>query len=142
MNVEERTDRPEGFEIWSDLHLGDMGTILAFDRPFEKPYEMDHVLIEAWCKAAEADDTTICLGDVSVDGCLQEHHHECWEQAPGTKCRARANGHRGALRIGLYDGPAHKGRRERTPMERRHQERMRRATRAALERDRDRWSAA
>ena len=85
MDVEERTDRPEGFEIWSDLHLGDMGTILAFDRPFEKPYEMDHVLIEAWCKAAEADDTTICLGDVSVDGCLQEHHHECWETTTSTR---------------------------------------------------------
>ena len=48
--------------IWSDLHLGDMGTIMAFDRPFEKPYEMDHVLIEAWCEAAEADDTTILPG--------------------------------------------------------------------------------
>ena len=23
--------------IWSDLHLGDMGTIRAFDRPLEKP---------------------------------------------------------------------------------------------------------
>ena len=68
--------------IWSDLHLGEMGTIMAFDRPFEKPYEMDHVLIEAWCKAAEADDTTICLGDVSVDGCLQEHHQECWTGRP------------------------------------------------------------
>ena len=31
-------------------------------RPFEKPYEMDNVLIEAWCQAAEADDTTICPG--------------------------------------------------------------------------------
>ena len=71
--------------IWSDLHLGDMGTIKAFDRPFEKPYEMDHVLLEAWCKEAEADDTTICLGDVSVDGCLQEHHQVWWEQAPGAK---------------------------------------------------------
>ena len=36
-------------------------------------------------QGAEADDTTICLGDVSVDGCLQEHHQEWWEQAPGAK---------------------------------------------------------
>ena len=46
---------------------------------------MDHVLLAAWRKAAEADDTTICLGDVSVNGCLQEHHQEWLEQAPGAK---------------------------------------------------------
>ena len=62
-----------------------MGTIMAFDRPFEMPQEMDHVLLESWCKAAEPDYTNICLGDVRVDGCLQEHHLERWEQAPGAK---------------------------------------------------------
>ena len=46
---------------------------------------MDHVLLESWCKAAEPDYTNICLGDVRVDGCLQEHHLERWEQAPGAK---------------------------------------------------------
>ena len=71
--------------VWSDLHLGDSGTIMAFDRPFETPDEMDDVLLETWGKVAGTDDTTICLGDVSVDGRLQERHQERWERTPGAK---------------------------------------------------------
>ena len=34
--------------IWSDLHLGDMASITAFDRPFRRPQEMDQAMRDAW----------------------------------------------------------------------------------------------
>ena len=39
----------------------------------------------AWAERATDGDTTICLGDVTVDGCLQPHHVMRWRQAPGSK---------------------------------------------------------
>ena len=71
--------------IWSDLHLGDMGTIMAFDRPFETTQEMDQALMQAWRTVAKSDETTICLGDVSVDGRLEEHHQQAWKRTAGAK---------------------------------------------------------
>ena len=71
--------------IWSDLHLGDMASIVAFDRPFEMPYEVDQIVMDAWNELVGADDTIICLGDVSVDGSVQAHHQEWWREAPGVK---------------------------------------------------------
>lgn len=44
----------------------------------------------------DRNDTTICLGDVSVDGCLHEHHQVWWGQAPGAKW----------LVLGNHDGNA------------------------------------
>ena len=49
---------------------------MAFDRPFEMPQEMDHVLhgVRMAASSAEPDYTDICLAEiVRVDGCLQEH---------------------------------------------------------------------
>ena len=71
--------------IWSDLHLGDMASIVAFDRPFEMPYEVDQIVMDAWNELVGADDTIICLGDVSVDGSVLAHHQEWWREAPGVK---------------------------------------------------------
>ena len=34
--------------LWSDLHLGDMASIMAFDRPSRTPYEMDQAMMNAW----------------------------------------------------------------------------------------------
>ena len=69
--------------IWSDLHLGDLGSIMAFDRPFRTPQEMDQAMMDAWYELVDVDDTIICLGDVSVDGSILAHHQEWWREAPG-----------------------------------------------------------
>ena len=71
--------------IWSDLHLGDMASITAFDRPFRRPQEMDQAMRDAWYELVEVDDTIICLGDVTVDGGVLAHHQEWWQEAPGEK---------------------------------------------------------
>ena len=71
--------------IWSDLHLGDLGSIVAFDRPFRTPHEMDRAMMDAWYELVDVDDTIICLGDVTVDGGILAHHQEWWQEAPGEK---------------------------------------------------------
>ena len=71
--------------LWSDLHLGDMASIMAFDRPFRTPYEMDQAMMDAWYELVDAVDTIICLGDVSVDGSVQAQHQRWWREAPGAK---------------------------------------------------------
>ena len=71
--------------LWSDLHLGDMASIVAFDRPFEMPYEVDQIVMDAWYELVGAAETIICLGDVSVDGSVLAHHQEWWREAPGVK---------------------------------------------------------
>ena len=74
---------PERTWIWSDLHLGDMASITAFDRSFRTPQEMDQAMMDAWYELVDVDDTIICLGDVSVDGSILAHHQEWWREAPG-----------------------------------------------------------
>ena len=64
--------------MWSDLHLGHKASVTAFDRPFRTLYEMDQAMMDAWYELVGADDTTICLGDVSVDGSVQDHHQRWW----------------------------------------------------------------
>ena len=71
--------------LWSDLHLGDMASIMAFDRPFRTPYEMDQAMMDAWYELVGVGDKIICLGDVSVDGGVQAHHQRWWREAPGEK---------------------------------------------------------
>ena len=39
----------------------------------------------AWYDLVGADETIICLGDVSVDGSVQAHHQRWWREAPGVK---------------------------------------------------------
>ena len=71
--------------IWSDLHLGDFGSVMAFDRPFRTPHEMDQAMMDAWYELVGGDDTIICLGDATVDGNVAAHHQEWWREAPGEK---------------------------------------------------------
>ena len=71
--------------IWSDLHLGDKASIVAFDRPFETPYEMDQAMMNAWHEQVGATETIICMGDIGVDGSVQAYHQEWWREAPGQK---------------------------------------------------------
>ena len=42
-------------------------------------------MMDAWYDMVGADDTIICLGDVSVDGSVQAHHQRWWREAPGVK---------------------------------------------------------
>ena len=35
-------------------------------------------MMDAWYALVGVDDTIVCLGDVSVDGTVQEHHQEWW----------------------------------------------------------------
>ena len=78
-------ERDETTWIWSDLHLGDLGSIMAFDRPFRTPHEMDRAMMDAWYELVDVDDTIICLGDATVDGSVLAHHQEWWREAPGEK---------------------------------------------------------
>ena len=41
--------------------------------------------MDAWYELVGSDDTTICLGDVSVDGSVQDHHQRWWREAFGAK---------------------------------------------------------
>ena len=45
----------------------------------------------AWAERVAADDTIVCLGDISVDGCLGLHHVIRWRQAPGFKVLVLGN---------------------------------------------------
>ena len=71
--------------IWSDLHLGHKVSLGVFFRPFGTVRRADQAMMDAWYDLVGADDTTICLGDVSVDGSVLAHHQEWWREAPGVK---------------------------------------------------------
>lgn len=77
--------------LWSDLHLGHDFSISAFNRPFRTARAADKAMHRAWIGRAADGDTTICLGDVTVDGCLQPHHVMRWRQAPGAKLLVLGN---------------------------------------------------
>ena len=71
--------------IWSDLHLGHKLSLGVFFRPFGTVGRADQAMRNAWYDLVGADDTSICLGDVSVDGSVQAHHQRWWREAPGVK---------------------------------------------------------
>ena len=77
--------------IWSDLHLGDLGSARAFDRPFRTVREMDQAMMDAWYELVGRNDTIICLGDATVGGNVLAHHQEWWREAPGTKLLVLGN---------------------------------------------------
>ena len=77
--------------IWSDLHLGNLGSARAFDRPFRTVREMDQAMMDAWYELVGRTDTIICLGDATVDGSVLAHHQEWWREAPGTKLLVLGN---------------------------------------------------
>ena len=77
--------------IWSDLHLGHEISISAFGRPFHTAQAADKAMQRAWVERVAEDDTIICLGDITVDGCLQPHHMLRWQQAPGRKMLVLGN---------------------------------------------------
>ena len=85
------TEPDERTWIWSDLHLGHDFSIGAFNRPFRSAQAADKAMHRAWIVRAADGDTTVCLGDVSVDGCLQPHHVMRWRQAPGSKVLVLGN---------------------------------------------------
>ena len=71
--------------IWSDLHLGHKVSLGVFFRPFGTVRWADRAMMDAWYDLVGADDTIICLGDVSVDGSVQAYHQRWWREAPGVK---------------------------------------------------------
>ena len=71
--------------IWSDLHLGHKVSLGVFFRPFGTVRRADQAMMDAWYDMVGADDTIVCLGDVSVDGSVQAHHQRWWREAPGVK---------------------------------------------------------
>jgi calcineurin-like phosphoesterase family protein len=77
--------------IWSDLHLGHDFSIGAFGRPFRSAHAADKAMHHAWIRSVADDDTIICLGDISVDGCLGPHHVLRWQHAPGSKVLVHGN---------------------------------------------------
>ena len=56
---------PERTWIWSDLHLGDEGCRVAWQRPFRDVRTMNRELLAAWRRRVRPGDTVICLGDVA-----------------------------------------------------------------------------
>lgn len=84
-------DPDERTWIWSDLHLGHGFSVGAFDRPFRTAQACDKAMHQAWIARAADGNTTICLGDVSLDGCLRPHHIVRWQQAPGSKVLVLGN---------------------------------------------------
>ena len=77
--------------IWSDLHLGHDSSIGAFGRPFHTAQAADKAMHRAWIERVADDDSIICLGDISVDGCLSPHHAIRWRKAPGFKLLVLGN---------------------------------------------------
>ena len=71
--------------IWSDLHLGHTVAIMAFDRPFRNTEKMDWTPMEAWRNNVSADETIVCVGDVSGEGYMHVGHEQMWNSAPGRK---------------------------------------------------------
>ena len=57
---------PEHTWIWSDLHLGDGNAFAIWNRPFLNVDQMNGHLLREWERVVDADDTIICLGDVTV----------------------------------------------------------------------------
>ena len=72
--------------IWSDLHLGHTVAIMAFDRPFRNTEKMDWTPMEAWRNNVSADETIVCVGDVSGEGYMHVGHEQMWNSAPGRAC--------------------------------------------------------
>lgn len=77
--------------IWSDLHLGHDFSLAAFSRPFHTARAADKAMHRAWVERVTDDDSIICLGDISVDGCLSPHHAIRWREAPGFKVLVLGN---------------------------------------------------
>ncbi|MCY4636592.1 MAG: metallophosphoesterase [Acidobacteria bacterium] len=71
--------------IWSDLHLGHKPSLGVFFRPFGTVGRADEAMMDTWYDLVGADDTIICLGDVSVDGSVTARHQRWWREAPGVK---------------------------------------------------------
>ena len=71
--------------IWSDLHLGDEMSLEVFDRPFRTVHEADREMMTAWRDVVDIDDTIVCLGDIGVDGSVDETKAAQWNDAPGIK---------------------------------------------------------
>ena len=58
---------------------------MVFDRPFANTATMDWTLMEAWRERVGANDTIVCVGDVSAEGYMHVGHAEMWSSAPGRK---------------------------------------------------------
>ena len=52
--------------VWSDLHLEHAGIIRHGDRPHPDVNAMDAMPLRAWREHVSADDTIVCLGDVTL----------------------------------------------------------------------------
>ena len=54
--------RPKGAGIWSDLHLGDRGTLEAFDRPWRAIEQMNTALLRRWRGREHPRQVVVCPG--------------------------------------------------------------------------------
>ena len=71
--------------IWSDLHLGNEMSLEVFDRSFRTVHEADRAMMNAWRDVVDIDDTIVYLGDINVDGSVDETKAAQWNDAPGIK---------------------------------------------------------
>ena len=59
--------------IWSDLHLGDLAMVEAWNRPFRNLTHMNRALLAEWRRRIRPSDTIICLGDVAHPDAWRDH---------------------------------------------------------------------
>ena len=59
--------------IWSDLHLGDLAMVEAWNRPFRNLTHMNRALLAEWRRRVRPSDMIICLGDVAHPDAWREH---------------------------------------------------------------------
>ena len=59
--------------IWSDLHLGDLAMVEAWNRPFRNLTHMNRALLAEWRRRIRSSDTIICLGDVAHPDAWRDH---------------------------------------------------------------------
>ena len=59
--------------IWSDLHLGDLAMVEAWNRPFRNLTHMNRALLAEWRRRIRSSDTIICLGDVAHPNAWRDH---------------------------------------------------------------------
>ncbi len=93
-------------QVWSDLHLGHANILKYTGRPFADVADMDACLRRRWLAAARAGELLLCLGDVAMQGALQEATWRMIADASGDNMLIVGNhdlNSRGKLRVSGFD---------------------------------------